>query len=163
MASQSRTNKRTYSQRISEDRESITRSRPSRSSTTKRGLADLGVARCDFPNGSAKALYQSTHKLLSLPDYFKIWTGHDYPSTARKEPMPFMSVAEQRERNGSLKDGLTEESFVEMRNQRDSSLNEPKLLHQSLQINIRGGRLPKESLEGQRFLVLPLRIGGVTW
>jgi hypothetical protein len=74
-----------------------------------------------------------------------------------------MSVAEQRERNGYLQDDLTEEAFLEKRIQRDSSLGEPKLLHQSLQVNIRGGRLPKPSSEGQRFLVLPLRVGGAKW
>jgi hypothetical protein len=74
-----------------------------------------------------------------------------------------MSVAEQRERNGYLQDSLTEEAFLEKRTQRDSSLNEPKLLHPSLQINIRGGRLPKRSSQGQRFLVLPLRLGGAKW
>ncbi|GAB7358606.1 hypothetical protein MBLNU230_g3837t1 [Neophaeotheca triangularis] len=125
--------------------------------------ADLGVARCDFPGGSAKALYQSTRKLLSLPDHVKIWTGHDYPSATRKEPVPFMSVAEQRERNGYLQDELTEEGFLEKRTQRDSSLNEPKLLHQSLQVNIRGGRLSKPSSEGQRFLTLPLLVGCAKW
>jgi glyoxylase-like metal-dependent hydrolase (beta-lactamase superfamily II) len=123
----------------------------------------LGVARCDFPGGSAKALYQSTRKLLSLPDHVKIWTGHDYPSAARKEPVPFMRVADQRERNGYLQDDLTEEAFLEKRTQRDAGLNEPKLLHQSLQVNIRGGRLPKPSLAGERFLVLPLRLGGAKW
>jgi hypothetical protein len=74
-----------------------------------------------------------------------------------------MSVAEQRQRNGYLQDGLTEEAFLEKRTTRDSSLGEPKLLHQSLQVNIRGGRLPRPSAGGQRFLVLPLRLGGAKW
>jgi glyoxylase-like metal-dependent hydrolase (beta-lactamase superfamily II) len=125
--------------------------------------ADLGVARCDFPDGSAKALYRSTQKLLSLPGHFKIWTGHDYTSAARKEPVPFMSVAEQRERNGYLQVDLTEDAFVKKRTQRDSGLNKPKLLHQSLQVNIRGGRLPKQSSTGQYFLTLPLRLDSATW
>jgi len=74
-----------------------------------------------------------------------------------------MSVAEQRERNGYLHKDLTEDAFVEKRTQRDSGLNEPKLLHQSLQVNIRGGRLPKPSSQGRRFLVLPLRLGAAKW
>jgi hypothetical protein len=41
MGSQSRTNKRTYSQRFSEDSELITRSQPSRSSTAKRRQSKL--------------------------------------------------------------------------------------------------------------------------
>jgi glyoxylase-like metal-dependent hydrolase (beta-lactamase superfamily II) len=125
--------------------------------------ADLGVARCDFPGGSAKALYQSTRKLLSLPDHVRVWTGHDYPSATRKEAVPFMRVDEQRERNGYLQADLTEDGFLEKRTQRDAGLNEPKLLHQSLQVNIRGGRLPKPSAQGMRFLVLPLRVGDAKW
>jgi hypothetical protein len=74
-----------------------------------------------------------------------------------------MSVAEQRERNGYLQTDLTEEAFLEKRVRRDAELNEPKLLHQSLQVNIRGGRLPKPSSQGQRFLVLPLRLGCAKW
>lgn len=124
---------------------------------------DIGTARCDFPGGSAKNLYYSGRRLLSLPDDVKIWTGHDYPPESRVDPVPWMTVQEHRAQNKHLRDGITEEEFVAQRKKRDASLGEPKLLHQSLQTNIRAGRLPKPTESGHRMLRLPLKLGGVQW
>lgn len=121
--------------------------------------ADLGTARCDFPGGSAQDLYKSTRKLLSLPDDYKIWTGHDYPSSSRQDPVPYMSVCEQKQRNRYLQEEVSEQVFLEMRRERDAGLSEPKLLHASLQVNIRGGRLPSPSSKGERSFHMPLRLG----
>ncbi|PSN67561.1 putative metallo-beta-lactamase domain protein [Corynespora cassiicola Philippines] len=104
---------------------------------------DIGTARCDFPGGSAKALFDSGRKLLSLSDDVKIWTGHDYPPAGRDKPVPFMTVKEHGEQNKHLKSGISEEEFVKLRHERDAALAAPRLLHQSLQINIRAGRLPE--------------------
>jgi len=60
-------------------------------------------------------------------------------------------------------DSISEEQFVAMRKERDASLKEPRLIHQSLQLNIRGGRLPEPTESGQRLLHLPLKLGGVSW
>lgn len=125
--------------------------------------ADLGTARCDFPGGSAKELYQSTRKLLSLPNHYKIWTGHDYPSADRQCPLPYMSVADQKQHNRYLDDEMSEPKFQQMRSERDSQLKEPRLLHVSLQINIRGGRLPRQSTGDVRLLRLPLHLGHADW
>lgn len=122
--------------------------------------ADLGTARCDFPGGSSKALYGSTRKLLGLPSRHKLWTGHDDPSVAeRRCPVPYMSVEEQKQGNCHVRDHVTEQAFQEMRDERDANLDEPKLLHASLQINIRGGRLPKPTSQGEYYLRLPLSSG----
>ncbi|UKZ78798.1 hypothetical protein TrVFT333_006543 [Trichoderma virens FT-333] len=48
-------------------------------------------------------------------------------------------IGTAREQNKHLKDGITAEEFVAMRNERDATLAAPRMLHQSLQINIRGG------------------------
>lgn len=72
-----------------------------------------------------------------------------------------MSVNDQRLRNRYLHENVSEHTFQEMRNERDASMGEPKLLHPSLQINIRGGRLPKPSPQGQCFLSLPSSFGDV--
>ncbi|KAL1582276.1 hypothetical protein WHR41_09234 [Cladosporium halotolerans] len=125
--------------------------------------ADLGTARCDFPGGSAKDLYHSTRKLLSLPDNYKIWTGHDYPSNGRMCPVPYMSVADQKQRNRYLSDIVSEQDFLHMRTQRDAQLKEPKMLHPSLQINIRGGRLPAPMPSGERTLTFPIRLETEHW
>ncbi|KAI3392753.1 hypothetical protein diail_5232 [Diaporthe ilicicola] len=120
--------------------------------------ADIGTARCDFPGGDASALYKSGRKLLSLPDHVKIWTGHDYPPQGR-EPTPCMTVEEHKRENKHLRDGISEHDFVTMRNQRDEKLGPPRLIHPSLQMNIRSGRLPKPTPTGQQMLHLPLKIG----
>lgn len=74
-----------------------------------------------------------------------------------------MSVAEHRKRNRHLRDGVSESEFVAMREERDATLAAPRLLDQSLQINIRGGRLPKLSDSGLRMLHLPLKVKGAEW
>ena len=121
---------------------------------------DIGTARCDFPGGSAHALYQSAKKLLSLPDEVRIWTGHDYPPEGEREPVPSVSVKEHREKNRHMRDGVSEDQFVAMRSERDAHLAAPRLLHESLQVNVRGGRLPKENEAGMRLLKLPLKMKG---
>ncbi|PKS08527.1 hypothetical protein jhhlp_004912 [Lomentospora prolificans] len=124
---------------------------------------DIGTARCDFPGGSANNLFYSAHKLLSLPDNVKIWTGHDYPSGDRKTPVPWQSVADHKEQNKHLRVGITEEEFVALRRERDATLGEPRLLHQSLQMNIRAGKLPKQTDSRHRLLHLPLKLGVTEW
>ncbi|KAI9152189.1 Glyoxylase B2 [Paramyrothecium foliicola] len=124
---------------------------------------DIGSARADFPGGSAEAIYNSGRKILSLPEHTKIWVGHDYPPEGRGAPVPYATVSQQRRENRHLKDGTPEHDFVKMRKERDQTLAAPKLLHPSLQINIRGGRLPKQTNDGQMLLHLPLVVSGSTW
>ncbi|KAM3065065.1 hypothetical protein ACMFMG_006173 [Clarireedia jacksonii] len=121
-------------------------------------MADLGTARCDFPGGNAHDLFKSTTKLLSMPEDVKIWTGHDYPAEPRNTPQSWMFVKDHRERNKHVMVGTTEQEFVAMRTERDKMLAAPRLLHPSLQINIRAGRLPTPTLTGHRLLYLPLAV-----
>ncbi|KAL3440418.1 beta-lactamase-like protein [Aspergillus insuetus] len=114
---------------------------------------DLGTARCDFPGGSAEMLFNSGRRLLDLPDHTKLWFGHDYPSEERKVPVPCMTVSEHKSRNKHLKHGVTMEEFVAVRRARDAKLAAPNLLHPSLQINIRAGRLPQPAV-----ISFPLRV-----
>ncbi|WEW60414.1 hypothetical protein PRK78_005900 [Emydomyces testavorans] len=125
--------------------------------------ADLGSARCDFPGGSATDLFRSGRKLLSLSNNVKIWSGHDYPPAERGAPQPWMTVQQHRERNKHLRDGISEQEFVALREERDMKLAAPKLLDQSLQMNIRAGRLPKPSDSGLRMLHLPLKLKCEEW
>lgn len=124
---------------------------------------DIGTARTDFPGGSATDLYHSTRKLLSLPDNTRIWTGHDYPPPARGSPVPWLSVGSHREQNKHLMGDISLPEFIKVRQERDKQLAEPKLLHQSLQMNIRSGRLPKIEGGKYRFLKLPMKLQGVEW
>ncbi len=97
-----------------------------------------------------------------MPDNVKVWTGHDYPHSDRNA-VSCLTVREHREKNSYVKDGITEQDFVIMRHKRDEILAEPKLIHQSLQVNIRAGQLPVPSELGQRLLHLPLKLQGVNW
>ncbi|KKK26627.1 metallo-beta-lactamase domain protein [Aspergillus rambellii] len=124
---------------------------------------DIGSARCDFPGGSADNLYESGRKLLGLPATVKIWTGHDYPPEERGSPVPFLSVKDHREQNQHLRVGITKQDFVARRKERDSKLAAPRLLHQSLQMNIRAGQLPRATQSGHRMLHLPLKLHGIEW
>lgn len=125
---------------------------------------DLGSARCDFPQGSAAALWKSMQRLLSLPPHYKLYTGHDYPPSNRVDemgtgqPKPYATVEEHKTSNKHVKDGTNESTFIDWREQRDKSLNEPRLINQALQFNIRGGRLPKQSSTGDRLIHIPLKV-----
>jgi glyoxylase-like metal-dependent hydrolase (beta-lactamase superfamily II) len=123
--------------------------------------ADIGTARCDFPGGSARDLWKSSQKLLALPDETRIWTGHDYPPEGREGPRACMTVEQHKGENKHVRSEIAEEDFVAMRKQRDDALGAPRLLHQSLQINVRGGRLPEPTEAGQRLLHLPLKVKGI--
>jgi glyoxylase-like metal-dependent hydrolase (beta-lactamase superfamily II) len=111
---------------------------------------DVGSARCDFPGGSATDLYKSMTTLLALPEHFKIYSGHDYPPASRDIPGPqdFATVAEHRAHNKHVKVGTEEKDFVNWRSERDSGLSEPKLLKISMNVNLRGGRLPSTVVDG---------------
>ncbi|KAI1035409.1 hypothetical protein LB504_005899 [Fusarium proliferatum] len=122
---------------------------------------DIGSARADFPGGSAEAIFNSGRKLLALPEDTKIWVGHDYPPADRETPVPFATVKEHRENNKHLKDGTREHEFIEMRKKRDESLAAPRLIHPSLQVNIRGGRLPAPNPAGLKTIHLP--VTGSSW
>lgn len=123
--------------------------------------ADIGTARTDFPGGSAHDLWASAQKLLSYSDETRIWTGHDYPPEGRQGPVPFTTVGQHKGANRHVGNGLTEEDFVKTRRERDAALVAPRLLHQSLQINVRGGRLPEVDQGGRRMLRVPLKLDGV--
>ncbi|EFX01249.1 metallo-beta-lactamase superfamily protein [Grosmannia clavigera kw1407] len=125
--------------------------------------ADIGTARCDFPGGNPSQLFHSGRKLLALPGHVKIWTGHDYPPEDRRDAVACLTVDEHKAQNKHLSGGVTEEVYVTLRRAKDETMAAPRLLHQSLQVNIRGGRLPKPTSEGLRLLHLPLKPNGTEW
>jgi glyoxylase-like metal-dependent hydrolase (beta-lactamase superfamily II) len=98
-----------------------------------------GSARCDFPGGDARRLYDSMQRLLSLPAQTRIYLCHDYPPEG-VEPQYVTDPLSQRE-NVHLKNAVTADEFVQMREARDATLSPPKLLEPSLRANIRAGHL----------------------
>lgn len=120
-------------------------------------MPDVGTARCDFPGGDAHVLYASIRRLLSLPPETRLFMCHDYPPAGRG-PAWECSVAEQRQRNIHVRDGIGEEQFVAMRTARDAGLDLPALILPSVQVNIRAGALPEPEGNGKRYLKIPLDV-----
>jgi glyoxylase-like metal-dependent hydrolase (beta-lactamase superfamily II) len=118
-------------------------------------MPDYGTARCDFPGGDARTLYRSINKVLSLPPQTVLYMCHDYQPGGR--PVQFVStVAEEREKNVHVRNGISEEEFVTMRHARDATLEMPTLILPSVQINMRAGELPEPEANGMRYLKIPL-------
>ena len=120
-------------------------------------MPDVGTARCDFPGGDAKVLYQSVRKLLSLPNETRLFMCHDYPPTDRAICFE-TTVAEQREKNIHVHDGVSEAEFVAMRSKRDATLEMPVLILPSVQVNIRAGEMPPAEANGVAYLKIPMNL-----
>lgn len=120
-------------------------------------MPDYGTARCDFPGGSARQLYNSVQKILGLPDETQIYTCHDYQPGGR-ELRYRATVAEQKAGNLHIGGDATADGFVAMREARDSTLAMPGLIIPSIQINIRAGKLPEPADNGTSYLRVPLNI-----
>jgi glyoxylase-like metal-dependent hydrolase (beta-lactamase superfamily II) len=118
-------------------------------------MPDVGTARCDFPGGDAKTLYASVKKILSLPGDTRLFMCHDYPPNGREVRFE-TTVAEQREKNIHVHDGVSEGQFVDMRTQRDATLDMPVLILPSVQVNIRAGELPPPEANGVSYLKIPV-------
>ncbi|MGA0598264.1 MBL fold metallo-hydrolase [Enterovirga sp. CN4-39] len=125
-------------------------------------MPDSGTARADFPGGSAKALWRSIQRIMSLPDETRLFTGHDYRPGGR-DALWESTVAQQRAENEHLVKARSEEEFVALRQARDRTLPMPKLILHSLQVNIRGGRLPEPEANGRRYLKIPLDALEAPW
>ncbi|MBX9649131.1 MAG: MBL fold metallo-hydrolase, partial [Xanthobacteraceae bacterium] len=58
--------------------------------------------------------------------------------------------------NIHVRDGITEDEFVATREARDRTLDMPKLIIPSLQVNMKAGKLPAPDTSGRRFLKVPI-------
>jgi len=119
-------------------------------------MPDFGTARADFPGGDARQLFRSIRRLLLLPEDTRLFLCHDYKAPGRDEYLWETTVKHQRESNVHVKDGVTEDEFAEMRNKRDAMLAMPNLIMPSVQINIRGGRLPEPEDNGVSYIKIPV-------
>lgn len=119
-------------------------------------MPDFGTARADFPGGDARQLYRSIHRILALPPNTRLYLCHDYKAPGRDEYAWETTVAEQLAGNVHLRDGVTEDEYVAMREARDATLPAPQLLLPSIQVNIRAGKLPAPEDNGVSYLKIPL-------
>lgn len=120
-------------------------------------MPDYGSARCDFPGGNAATLYQSVQKILRLDPATRLHLCHDYPPNGRA-PMWVSTVAEQRQSNIHVHEGVSESDFVQMRNARDKTLAMPVLILPSVQVNVRAGKLPPPEDNDVSYLKIPLNL-----
>ncbi|MFC3852911.1 MBL fold metallo-hydrolase [Salinispirillum marinum] len=121
-------------------------------------MPDFGTGRCDFPAGDARTLYQGIQKnLYSLPDETRVFVGHDYQPGGR-ELRYETTIGEEKAKNIQLKASTSEDEFVQFRENKDKTLAAPKLIYQSILVNIDAGHLPKQESNGKRYLKIPLNI-----
>ena len=119
-------------------------------------MPDYGTARADFPGGDARTLFRSIRRLLSLPDQTGLHLCHDYKAPGRDTYAWETSVGEEREHNVHVRDGVSEDQFVAMREARDATLGMPRLILPSIQVNMRGGHMPEPEDNGTSYLKLPV-------
>lgn len=123
-------------------------------------MPDMGTARCDFPAGSVEMLYSSIQRLYNeLPDETRVFVGHDYGPGGRDIAWE-TTIGKSKESNKQIKADTPLEEFSEFRKARDASLNPPKLILPSLQVNLRNGVLPPPESNGISYLKLPVNVLG---
>ena len=118
-------------------------------------MPDYGTGRCDFPAGSAEDLYNSIQKLYQLPNETRVFVGHDYQPNGRELAFE-TTIGEEKEKNIQLNASTNKEDFISFRTERDSKLNAPRLLYQSVQVNVNAGEVPEVEDNGKRYLKMPI-------
>lgn len=120
-------------------------------------MPDVGTGRCDFPGGSAAQSYESIQRIFNLPLATRIFVGHDYPPNDSRLPQGETSVAEERQHNIRVKEGISKEAFIAKREADDRGKAAPALLLPSIQVNLRAGGFGKPD-NGIYYLKIPLNI-----
>ncbi len=119
-------------------------------------MPDYGTARADFPGGDARTLFRSLRRILSLPPETRLFMCHDYLPKGRTTYVWETTVAAERQGNVHAHDGITEDEFVAMREARDATLDMPRLILPSVQVNMRAGHMPPPDDNGIIYLKIPV-------
>ena len=117
-------------------------------------MPDGGSARADFPGGDAGTLYDSIQKVLALPEDMRLFMCHDYGPNGRDIKWE-TTVGQEKQHNIHVGMGKTRQEFVKMRTERDATLDMPRLILPSLQVNMRAGEVPTDK-DGKPMLKLPI-------
>ncbi|MGB2063753.1 MBL fold metallo-hydrolase [Marinomonas gallaica] len=121
-------------------------------------MPDYGTARCDFPGGDAATLYRSIQKIFALPESTRLFMCHDYKAPGREDYQWETSVAEQKQTNVHIHQGISETTFCHMRTTKDATLGMPRLIWPSVQVNMRAGDLPPAEENGTRYIKTPINL-----
>jgi len=119
-------------------------------------LPARGTSRWHFPGGVAATLYRSIRRLLALPADTRVFLCHDYKAPGRDRYAWETTIGEQRRSNVHVHEGVTQDAFVALREARDRTLDMPRLILPSVQVNMRAGHLPEPEANGVRYLKIPL-------
>lgn len=122
-------------------------------------MPDGGTARCDFPGGSAETLYRSIQRLFELPEETRLFVLHDYRPGGRAYRCE-TTVGAQKRDNIHVGGGRSEAEFVKLRTERDKTLDLPRLIIPSVQVNIRAGEMPPADANGVHYIRIPINRGG---
>lgn len=121
-------------------------------------MPDQGTGRCDFPAGSAEDLYDSiVNRLYTLPDSTRVFVGHDYQPGGRELAYE-STIGASKAENVQLPANRSKDEFIKFRNERDATLEAPKLLFQSVQVNVDAGKLPEPHDNKMRYLKIPINV-----
>jgi glyoxylase-like metal-dependent hydrolase (beta-lactamase superfamily II) len=120
-------------------------------------MPDMGTGRCDFPGGSANDMYDSIQRLYALPDATRVFVGHDYAPGGREYAWE-TTIAAEKAHNIQLNAATTRDAYTTARTTRDKTLEAPKLLFQSVQVNIDAGHLPARHDNNIRYLRIPMNV-----
>jgi glyoxylase-like metal-dependent hydrolase (beta-lactamase superfamily II) len=118
-------------------------------------MPDGGSARADFPGGDAGVLYDSIQKVLELPDEMRLFMCHDYGPNGREVRWE-TTVRDEKADNIHVGGNKSREEYIALREARDRTLDMPKLIIPSLQVNMRAGQLPPPDKDGRKFLKVPV-------
>ncbi|WCL55337.1 MBL fold metallo-hydrolase [Gimibacter soli] len=119
-------------------------------------MPDYGTARCDFPGGNAHTLFKSVQKLFALPEETRLFMCHDYKAPGREDYRWETTVGEEKAANIHIHQGVAEDTFVAMREKRDATLDMPRLILPSVQVNMRAGHMPPPDDNGVTYLKIPV-------
>ncbi|MBS1302737.1 MBL fold metallo-hydrolase [Loktanella sp. SALINAS62] len=117
---------------------------------------DRGTARCDFPGGSAAALWRSIQDILALGETTRLFVGHDYPDDTRSDPQWEATIADHLAQNIHVSSDADRDDWIATRESRDATLPLPDRMLAALQINLRAGNLPPAENDGHHYVKIPL-------
>lgn len=117
-------------------------------------MPESDPAHCDFPGGSAEALYGSIIELLPLPYGMRLLMCHGYGPNGCDIAWE-TSVGKERLHNIHVGSDKTMEDFVMFRIERDVHLAVPRLIIYSLKVNMRSGIVVTDDC-GKPVLTVPV-------
>ncbi|MBN9022680.1 MAG: MBL fold metallo-hydrolase, partial [Rhizobiales bacterium] len=94
-------------------------------------------------------------RVLALPRETRLFMCHDYGPDGRDIQWE-TTVGAEIDHNIHVGKGIGEDDFVRMREARDRTLDMPKLIIPSLQVNMRAGQMPPKDEDGRTFLKVPV-------